>query len=100
MDIFCLKKNKNGLKLDDVVRELSNVDVPASGLALIILSETRDSLCGCQVRSESLEWARVPSAEHQPGLRSSDHNIEYNTKPTLNLLSQLRIPVTASTSTQ
>lgn len=30
------------MRLDDVVLELSNVDVPASGLALIILSKTRD----------------------------------------------------------
>ncbi|KAF3387886.1 hypothetical protein DPV78_012168 [Talaromyces pinophilus] len=32
------------MKLDDVVLELSTVDVPPSGLALIILSKTRDPL--------------------------------------------------------
>lgn len=68
------------MKLDDVVLELSNADVPPSGLALIILSKTRDPL-------------RLPSEEEGEFLPLSSallaqHQTQHNSRRTLNLLSQ------------
>lgn len=83
---------------DDVVLELSNVDVPRSGLALIILSKTRDPLRLPSEEESSFRW--LSTSQACALATTTEHNIRHNFRRTLNLLSQHHLFLLAMTSHQ